>query len=115
MACLRQIFAAVRRHHIKKGNKKRFLITRTQNAVTFYLSTIPEGAPPLQVILRTHRSVADLLSGFDVDSSCFAFNPSEGRVMCSKRGQRALQYSTNIMDSAHAGSSYCRRLETVAV
>jgi hypothetical protein len=99
---------------VKKGAKKRYLITRSQNAVTFYLSSVPGGAPPLQVILQTNPSVAHLLAGFDVDASCFCFNPSEGRVLCSKRGQRALQYSANLMDSAHAGPSYCRRLETVA-
>jgi hypothetical protein len=114
VACLRQIFEAVQRHHVRKGAKKRYLITRSQNAVTFYFSSVPGGAPPLQVILQTNPSVAHLLAGFDVDASCFCFFPSEGRVLCSKRGERALQYSANLMDSAHAGPSYCRRLETVA-
>ena len=113
-ACLRQIFTAVQKHHAKKGEEKRYLITRSINAVTFYLSSAPGGAPPVQVILHTQSSVAELLCGFDVDSSCFAFSPSEGRVWCSLRGQRAVQYSANLLDSARAGASYCRRHEKYA-
>jgi hypothetical protein len=112
--CLRQIFAAVQRHHAKKGVKKRYLITRSLNAFTFYLSSVPGGAPPIQVILRSQASVAELLCGFDVDSSCFAFSPAEARVWCTLRGQRAVQHSANILDSARAGTSYCRRHEKYA-
>ena len=47
VSALRQIFDAVQRHNTK--SKKRFLTTRSQHCVTFYLPA----TPPIQVILQT--------------------------------------------------------------
>ena len=44
VTCLRQIIAAVQRHHRRRDSKKRFLVTRSQYAVSFYLSSVPGGA-----------------------------------------------------------------------
>ena len=53
----------------------------------------------------------DILKNFDVDCCCIAYVPSEGKVVTTRRGLRALRYSTNICDSAFDSSGYCRRLE----
>ncbi|MBJ77123.1 MAG: hypothetical protein CMJ98_08925, partial [Planctomycetes bacterium] len=45
------------------------------------------------------------------DCCCFAFLADEHKVVCTTRGQRALQHGVNIADSARASTNYCRRLE----
>ena len=109
---LRQVYDAVRRYNAKDKKKKRYLATRSQHAVTFYMAAAEH--LPIQVILQTHASIAELLCGFDVDCACFCFAPLEGRVLTTPRGLRALQYTCNLMDTLYAGPTYCRRLEKYA-
>ena len=71
----------------------------------------PPGPLPIQVVLTLYESPLDILKNFDVDCCCIAFVPSEGRVVTTRRGLRALRYGTNICDSAFDSSGYCRRLE----
>jgi len=117
--CLRDVFAAVQKNQAKHTGtvKSKMLVTRSKNAVTIFRVVGPKpmgNAPPVQVITALYKSPLELLIGFDVDSSCFAFVATENRVVCTPRGQRALQHSVNIADTAHVGPSYCRRLEKYA-
>ena len=115
---LQGVFAAVQRNQARRsGIKSKLLVTRSRNAVTFFRvarSKLAEGAPPVQVITTFYNSTLELLLGFDVDCCCFAFEADESRVLCTDRGLRALRYTANIVDTAHGGPSYCRRLEKYA-
>ena len=68
-------------------------------------------AVPLQVVLTTYGSPLELLKDFDVDCCCFAFIPSDEKVVATSRGVRAVRHSTNICDSSFDSAVYCRRLE----
>ena len=46
-------------------------VIRTQNAVTF-ISEYPQR--PIQVILQLFRSISEIITSFDVNSSCVAYN-----------------------------------------
>ena len=60
------------------------------------------------------KSTLELLSDFDCDSCCFAFDLSENKIYTTLRGQRALRYSANVFDTRFYNSGYCRRLEKYA-
>ena len=82
------------------------MVTRSKCAVTFFLSSVPSDTLPIQVITATHANTLDVILNFDVDCCCFAYAPSEGeRVVCTRRGLRAIRYAANIMDGRFAGSS----------
>ena len=116
---LRAIFAAVQKNQAARTGtrKSKMLVTRSKNAITIFrvLGGKPmESAPPVQVITSLYRSSLELLIGFDVDCCCFAFLADAQRVVCTPRGQRALQHGMNIADTGRCGPSYCRRLEKYA-
>ena len=67
-------------------------------------------ALPVQVILSLNESALQILSGFDIDSCCFAYIPAKG-VFASPRGMRALRYGVNVFDSELETPTYCPRLE----
>ena len=112
---LRDIYAGVQRAHATRKKKQRFMVTRSKCAVTFFLSSVPSDTLPIQVITATHASTQDVILNFDVDCCCFAYAPSEGeRVVCTRRGLRALRYAANVMDGRFASNSYSQRLEKYA-
>jgi len=116
---LRDIFAVMQKNQEKHTSavKSKMLVTRSKNAITFFrvIGPKPMGtAPPVQVITTLYTSPLELLLGFDIDSCCFAFVATDNKVVCTPRGQRALQHSVNVADTAHAGPNYCRRLEKYA-
>ena len=109
---LRQIFTAVQKNNHARSGGKKLLVTRTARALTMYRARGTDlCAPPVQVILQVHESVATLLFSFDVDCCSFAFCPGGAGVCTTERGLRALRHSTNVADTAKYGPSYCRRLE----
>ena len=68
-------------------------------------------AVALQVVLTTYSSPFALFKDFDVDCCCFAFIPSDEKVVATSRGLRSLRYGANICDSSFDSAVYCRRLE----
>ena len=107
-----RVFAAVQSWH-KRCNGHDLLVTRSKHALTFfrvvptiymiirartiflyYLNIQVPGHPalPVQVVLTTYASPAELLKDFDVDCCCFAFIPSDEKVVATSRGVRAVSF-----------------------
>jgi len=61
------------------------------------------------VILGVITSPLALLLDFDCDSCAFCYIQDENKVYATPRGLRALRTGANILDSAFASPSYCRR------
>ncbi|KAL8943907.1 MAG: hypothetical protein Q9216_000801 [Gyalolechia sp. 2 TL-2023] len=82
---------------------------RTKNAITI-ASHYP--IRHVQVVLRLYKSVSEILSGFDVDCSCFAFDGTQ--VYGTPRGIAALMTQTNTIDLTRRSPSYESRLSKYA-
>ena len=111
-AALTRIYDAARSLEAEtKQNQYRLLLTRSKHAVTIF--RVCDGqlrGLPIQVILSVYKSVAHLLSSFDVDSCAVAYVPGKG-VYCTPRCLRALRHSVNIFDSDLETATYCHRLQ----
>ncbi|PWY90954.1 hypothetical protein BO70DRAFT_307386 [Aspergillus heteromorphus CBS 117.55] len=82
------------------------LSIRTKNTVTFVSPKWP--SRHIQIILRLYRSVTEILTGFDVDCACVAF---DGRhVYATPRGVTAIVTRTNTIDLTRRSPSYESRL-----
>ena len=92
------------------GDSARMLVTRSKAAVTLFTQ---KGAP-IQIILNTYGSTDELLTGFDIDCACCGFVLGTGQFVCSARGQRALEYRVNLIQSRHHSAAYTGRLEKYA-
>ncbi|KAF4119991.1 Ankyrin repeat [Geosmithia morbida] len=79
---------------------------RTQNALTFIGPRWPYRH--VQIVLRLYKSISEVLTGFDVDCACVAF---DGRkVYTNPRGVAAIQTQTNLIDLTRRSPSYENRL-----
>ncbi|KAL8950980.1 MAG: hypothetical protein Q9222_003014 [Ikaeria aurantiellina] len=78
---------------------------RTKNAVTI-ASHYP--IRHVQIVLRLYKSVSEILSGFDVDCSCFAYDGNQ--VYGTPRGVAAFMTQTNTVDLTRRSPSYESRL-----
>ena len=107
-AILATIYDHVRSLHRQRAGaaQSRLLVTRSKRAVTFFPVSEEEvrGTAAIQVILTVYENVQQLLSSFDCDSSCFAYEPASDKVWTTQRGFRALQYGCNIADNARVSS-----------
>jgi len=111
---LKQIYAAVQRNQ-KKGSKKRLLVTRSRNCVSFYrVGDHRLVCPPVQVVTAVLDGVLPQLLDFDIDSACFAYIQDESRVVTTPRGMRALTTGVNVLDTRHFSPCYWKRLEKYA-
>ncbi|PYH37815.1 uncharacterized protein BO87DRAFT_413209 [Aspergillus neoniger CBS 115656] len=82
------------------------LCLRTKNTVTFISPKWP--FRHIQVVLRLYRSVTEILTGFDVDCACVAF---DGRhVYTTPRGATAIATRTNTINLTRRSPSYEMRL-----
>lgn len=63
---------------------------------------------PISIILRQYKSPSEIMTGFDLDASCFCFY--NGRVWTSARGDYALRNRTNTVDVDRLSPSYNYRL-----
>ena len=61
--------------------KNRLLVLRSNAAVTLFRSN----GTPIQLVLHVYKSVAQLLTAFDVDSCCIAFEPAAKQLWCTRR------------------------------
>ena len=84
-----------------------YFCMRTEYAVTFFkLRHIHRNV--VQFILKRYPSVEAVLSSFDIDASCFAYDGSE--VVCNQRGYRAWITQHNTIDVTRQSPTYVRRL-----
>ncbi|KAI1741299.1 ankyrin repeat protein [Xylaria scruposa] len=82
------------------------LSVRSKNVITFLSPKWPYRN--VQVILRLYRSISEILTGFDVDCSCVAFDGRQ--VYSNPRGISAITTRTNIIDLSRRGPAYEYRL-----
>ncbi|KAH7311442.1 hypothetical protein B0I35DRAFT_481406 [Stachybotrys elegans] len=82
---------------------------RTKNTITI-VSEYP--TRHVQIVLRLYKSISEILSGFDVDCSCFVFDGTQ--VFGSPRGITSLCAQTNTVDLTRRSPSYEKRLAKYA-
>lgn len=95
-----------RREHMKvEPGQRGMLASRTGQAVTFSF-----GYPlrPIQLILRIHTCISDVLLGFDIDSCQVAYDGKT--VYATKSALRAIETGMNIVDPERATTKYEERL-----
>ncbi len=100
---------------LQKYNWKRVIRTPIR---TRYSITIPVGSSEqydniidVQFILLESRSPYEILSRFDLDSSCIGFNTSEpGKFYGLPRTVRSLETRTNVVDPTRQSPTYIQRL-----
>ncbi|KAK1143690.1 hypothetical protein N8T08_006090 [Aspergillus melleus] len=78
---------------------------RTKNTITI-VSQYP--TRHVQIVLRIYKSIAEILTGFDVDCSCAAFDGNQ--VYVSPRALAAYVTQTNQIDLSRRSPSYENRL-----
>ncbi|KAH4038762.1 hypothetical protein HBH98_061440 [Parastagonospora nodorum] len=78
---------------------------RTKNAITI-ASQYP--TRHIQIVLRLYRSISEILTGFDVDCSCAAYDGSQ--VYASPRALAAYLTQVNTIDLTRRSPSYENRL-----
>lgn len=78
---------------------------RTKNAITI-VSEYP--TRHVQIVLRLYKNVSEILTGFDVDCSCVAFDGSQ--VWASPRALAAFMTQINTIDLTRRSPSYENRL-----
>ena len=78
---------------------------RTKNAITI-VSEYP--TRHVQIVLRLYRSVSEILTGFDVDCSCVAYDGKQ--VWASPRALSAFMTQINTVDLTRRSPSYENRL-----
>ncbi len=66
----------------------------------------------VQIVLRLYKSVSEILTGFDVDCSCFAYDGCQ--VYGTPRGVAAFKTQTNTIDLSRRSPSYESRLSKYA-
>ncbi|KAI1636450.1 hypothetical protein F4809DRAFT_650578 [Biscogniauxia mediterranea] len=78
------------------------LSLRSENAITLISPKYP--FRHVQIILRLYRSISEILTGFDVDCACVAFDGNQ--VYSNPRGITAIATRTNTIDLSHRSPSY---------
>ncbi|KIW41717.1 uncharacterized protein PV06_07247 [Exophiala oligosperma] len=78
---------------------------RTKNAITI-VSEYP--TRHVQIVLRLYKSVSEILTGFDVDCSCVAYDGEQ--VWASPRALAAFMTQINTIDLTRRSPSYENRL-----
>ncbi|KAI1271374.1 ankyrin repeat protein [Xylaria sp. FL0933] len=82
------------------------LSLRSRNAITFISPKWPYRH--VQIILRLYKSISEILTGFDVDCACVAFDGKQ--VYTNPRGVTAIATRTNSIDLSRRSPSYENRL-----
>ncbi|WEW58217.1 hypothetical protein PRK78_003685 [Emydomyces testavorans] len=80
-------------------------VIRTKNALTI-VSKYP--TRHVQIVLRLYKSISEILTGFDVDCSCTAFDGSQ--VWASPRALASFVTQVNTIDLTRRSPSYENRL-----
>ncbi|GME30087.1 hypothetical protein DL765_002889 [Neofusicoccum parvum] len=77
------------------------LTLRSKNAITFISPKWP--FRHVQIILRLYKSISEILTGFDVDCACVAFDGNQ--VYSNPRGITAIATRTNTIDLSRRSPS----------
>ncbi|KAL8731242.1 MAG: hypothetical protein Q9181_004356 [Wetmoreana brouardii] len=101
---IKQIEASVRNAILEEVTT-----VRTKNAITI-ASHYP--IRHVQIVLRLYKSVSEILTGFDVDCSCFAYDGNQ--VYGTPRGIAAFMTQTNTIELTRRSPSYESRLSKYA-
>ena len=62
----------------------------------------------VQIVLKEYPNIESVLSGFDIDAACVAFDGK--RVLCNNRGLRAWYTGINVVDIRRQSPTYTSRL-----
>lgn len=81
---------------------------KSASRTKYCITTKMYGIIPIQHILRTHKTIAEVLYGFDIDSCCLAFY--EGKIWMTKRSRYALENRVNTFNMTRLSSTYSTRL-----
>ncbi|KAF2721724.1 ankyrin [Polychaeton citri CBS 116435] len=86
------------------------LLVETTTVRTKHAITIASQYPTrhVQIVLRIYKSISEILTGFDVDCSCAAFDGNQ--VWASPRALVAFMTQTNTVDLTRRSPSYENRL-----
>jgi len=84
-------------------------VVRTKNAITI-VSEYP--TRHIQIVLRLYKSVSEILTGFDVDCACVAYDGKQ--VWAAPRALAAFATQTNSIDLTRRSPSYENRLSKYA-
>ncbi|GIK05037.1 hypothetical protein Aspvir_009136 [Aspergillus viridinutans] len=106
-AAIKRIFeleAQIRRN--QRLSSDAALTLRTEHAITFISPRYPYRH--VQIILRLYKSISEILTGFDVDCACVAFDGKQ--VYSNPRGVAAIATRTNTIDLTRRSPSYENRL-----
>ncbi len=95
--------------HIKDSILTETTTVRTKNAITI-ASQYP--TRHVQIVLRLYRSISEILTGFDVDCSCAAYDGKQ--VYASPRALVAYMTQINTIDLTRRSPSYENRLAKYA-
>ncbi|MCJ1384124.1 hypothetical protein MMC17_007240 [Xylographa soralifera] len=91
--------------HIRNSILAETTTIRTKNAITI-ASQYP--VRHVQIVARLYKSISEILTGFDVDCSCFAYDG--GQVYGAPRAIAAFITQINIVDLSRRSPSYESRL-----
>ncbi|KAF3061193.1 hypothetical protein GL218_03903 [Daldinia childiae] len=80
-------------------------VVRTKNAITI-CSQYP--TRHIQIVLRVYKSISEILTGFDIDCSCAAYDGEQ--VYCSPRALASYITQINPIDLSRRSPSYENRL-----
>ncbi|KAI1467469.1 ankyrin [Daldinia caldariorum] len=80
-------------------------VVRTKNAITI-CSQYP--TRHIQIVLRVYRSISEILTGFDIDCSCAAYDGEQ--VYCTPRALASYITQINPIDLSRRSPSYENRL-----
>ncbi|EEP76366.1 predicted protein [Uncinocarpus reesii 1704] len=100
IAKIKQIETSIRNSILEETT-----VIRTKNALTI-VSKYP--TRHVQIVLRLYKSVSEILTGFDVDCSCTAFDGSQ--VWMSPRALASFVTQANTIDLTRRSPSYENRL-----
>jgi hypothetical protein len=90
------------------------ILTETTSIRTKHAITIASQYPTrhIQIVLRIYRSISEILTGFDVDSSCVGYDGKQ--VYASPRALAAFVTQINTIDLTRRSPSYENRLSKYA-
>jgi hypothetical protein len=104
--------SAVRRllTHLKTSYPNSIII-KGEYAITIGCGAIQQQSVPItvQIILRLYNSIAQVISGFDIDSCCAAYNGQN--FYCMPRFARAVLKGYNLADPERQSRNYGYRLK----
>lgn len=102
------ILTIVKSNHKILQISKDILISVNGNALNFAIKVGEKFYINVQVILRLYNSIIQVISGFDIDSCCIAYDGKN--LYCMSRFIRSIVHKYNIADPERQSVNYPQRL-----